>query len=269
MHPSPTRVHERPLAGRRVLVTRAEEQAGELIERLRVMGAEPIPCATIRSAPPVDWPPLDAAIARLSSYDWVIFTSANGVRYFVERATERGCSPAALDRLKVGAVGRATADALARHGIRVDFVPAEYVAESLVAGIGDVAGQRILLPRADLARRTLVDGLAAKGAYVDDVVAYRTLPAEPADCGLLGDVAAPLALDVATFTSASTVRNFVALLGERPAREALGSALVACIGPVTARAAEEAGLHVDILAQEHTLDGLLRAIITFLEEHPS
>ena len=262
----PTRSAECPLAGQRILVTRAEDQAGELSERLRVLGAEPIPCATIRTAPPADWSPLDTGIDQLSSYDWVIFTSANGARYFFERAASRGHATAALHDLKVGAVGRATARALGRHGIRVDFVPDEYVAEALVAGIGDVAGQRILLPRADIARRALADGLAAKGALVDDVVAYRTLPADPADCGLLVGATTPLAVDIATFTSASTVRNFVALLGERSPREVLAGAIIACIGPITAHAAEEAGLHVDILAPEHTLEGLLRAIITFLEE---
>jgi uroporphyrinogen III methyltransferase/synthase len=106
----------------------------------------------------------------------------------------------------------------------------------------------------------------AKGAFVDDVVAYRTLPADPADCGLLVGAATSLPVDIATFTSASTVRNFVALLGERSPCEVLAGAIIACIGPITAQAAEETGLHVDILAPEHTLEGLLRAIITFLEE---
>ncbi len=269
MRTSPARSAERPLAGRRILITRGEDQAGQLTERLRALGADPIPCSTIRTAPPADWTPLDTALDHLGSYDWVIFTSANGVRYFTERAVLRGHAAAALHNLKVGAVGRATALALGRHGIRVDFVPNEFVAEALVAGIGDIAGLRILLPRADLARKALMDGLVAKGARVDDVVAYRTLPADPADCGLLADSTTPLAVDIATFTSASTVRNFAALLGDRPARDALGSAVVACIGPITARAAEEIGLHVDILAREHTLDGLLHAIITFLEEHQS
>ena len=269
MRLSPARSSERPLAGRRILVTRAEDQTGELSERLHALGAEPIPCATIRTAPPVDWTPLDAALEQLGSYDWVIFTSVNGVRYFFERAASRRYATVALHDLKVGAVGRATATALGRHGIRVDFVPGEFVAEALVAGIGDVAGRRVLLPRADIARPALVDGLVRKGARVDDVVAYRTLPADPASCGLLVGATTPLPVDVATFTSASTVRNFMALLGDRSPREVLAGTIIACIGPITAHAAEEAGLHVDVLAPEHTLEGLLRAIITFLEEQRS
>lgn len=252
-----------PLAGRRILVTRAAEQAGELAERLRVLGAEPIVCATITSAPPLDWQPLDQALAQLARYDWVIFTSATGVRSFFERAATLGLATDALSVLMVGAVGRVTARALEQRGVRVDFVPDEYVAEALVAGIGDVDGQRILLPRADIARKTLVDGLLAKGALVDDVVAYRTLPADPGDCEL------PFDVDIATFTSASTVRNFVTWLGKRPVCEALPGARIACIGPITAQAAAAAGLKVDILAAEHTLDGLIDAITTFLEEHPS
>lgn len=251
------------LSGRRILVTRAAEQAGELAERLRALGAEPIICATIQSAPPLDWQPLDRALAQVERYDWLIFTSATGVRSFFERATTLGLAMEVLSERQVGAVGRATARALEQRGVRVDFVPDEYVAEALVAGIGDVEGQRILLPRADIAGKILVDGLLAKGALVDDVVAYRTLPAEPGDCEL------PFDVDIAIFTSASTVRNLVAWLGTRPVCQALPGAVIACIGPITAQAAAAAGLKVDILAAEHTLDGLIDAITTFLEDHPS
>jgi uroporphyrinogen-III synthase len=234
-----------------------------LSERLRAVGAEPIICAMIKSAPPLDWAPLDRALERLKHYDWVIFTSANGVRSFFERATVLERSTEELRDRRIGAVGRATAKALEEHGEPVDFVPDEYVAEAIVAGIGDIAGRRILLPRADIARKVLVEGLEAKGALVDDVIAYRTLPADP------GNDLLPSGVDIATFTSASAVRNFVVWLGDRPAHEVLIGAVIACIGPITARAAEEAGLGVDVVAPEHTLDGLIRAVITFLEEHRS
>lgn len=252
-----------PLSGLRILVTRAEEQAGELAERLRALGAVAIVYSTISHAPPLDWTPLDQALANLAQYDWVIFTSANGVRFCFERAATLGLPMDKVCDVRVAAVGRATAQALAEQGVRVDFVPDQYVAEALVAGINNVAGQRILLPRADIARKTLVEAFVAKGALVDDVIAYRTLPAAPP----ANDHA--LNVDIATFTSASTVRNLAAWLRPQPLSEALAGARIACIGPITAQTAIAAGLAVEIVATEHTLDGLIRAITTNLEAHPS
>jgi uroporphyrinogen III methyltransferase / synthase len=254
-----------PLAGRRVLVTRPEGQNAGLAGRLRELGAEPLVCPTVRIAPPEDTAPLDAAIARLAGYDWAIFTSANGVRFFWERLAAAGGNAEALAALRLGAIGPATAAALAGHGLHVDFVPERYVAEGIVEGIGDVAGQRILLPRADIARRALVDGLREKGALVDEVVAYHTTAAGDGEgTWLLPDGER---IDIATFTSPSTVRNFVALLGEGPSAEALAGTTIACIGPITAAAAEDLGLHADIVAAEHTVDGLIDAIIAHEEGH--
>ncbi|MDQ5851066.1 MAG: uroporphyrinogen-III synthase, partial [Chloroflexota bacterium] len=165
---------------------------------------------------------------------------------------------------RLAAIGPATADALAGHRLSVDFVPDQYVAESIVDGIGDVRGQRILLPRADIARRALVEGLEARGAEVQEVTAYRTLPANPGDLkSLLGQEPA---IDIATFTSPSTVHNFVALLEDGLIQHVLGRAVVACIGPITARAAQAEGLRVDIVATEHTTSGLLQAIVGYVEE---
>ena len=250
-----------PLQGRRVLVTRAEEQAGAFMQRLRELGAEPIPCPTIAIAPPEDWAQLDDAIARLGSYDWIIFTSVNGVRFFFERLHATGGSTGWSGRLHIAAIGPATARAVEAHGLGVAFVPEEYVAESIVAGMPDVAGRRILLPRADIARKALVEGLVARGAVVDEVTAYRTV--SPIECGTLpegGDI------DIATFTSPSTVHNFVALFENGAASSVLRGAAIACIGPITAQAARQQGLPVTILARQHTLDGLLEAIIRFVEE---
>lgn len=250
-----------PLSGLRILVTRAEEQAGALAERLRALGAEPVVCSTISHAPPLDWSPLDRALADLRRYNWLIFSSANGVRFFFERAATLGVALDGLSSIKVAAVGRSTAQALAKYSVQVDFVPERYDAEALVVGMMDVSGLHMLFPRADIARPTIVDGLTAQGALVDDVIAYRTLPAAPDERGTLHNI------DIATFTSASTVRNLATWLGAQTLTEALAGARIACIGPITAQTATEYGLSVDILATEHTLDGLIRAITTSLEAH--
>jgi uroporphyrinogen-III synthase len=252
---------ERPLAGRRVLVTRPEGQADELVRCLEALGAEPVLCSTVRIVPPADFGPMDAAIARLTDYDWVIFTSVNGVRFFFGRLAAAGTGAGALASLHLGAIGPATAEALERQGLRAAFVPQEYVAEAILGEIGDVAGARILLPRADIARKALAEGLRAKGARVDEVVAYQTVAIED------GDQPVPAQkIDVATFTSPSTVRNFVAMLrGQAPA-EVLQDAIVACIGPITAAAAQAEGLRVDVVAPEHTVPGLLDALIRYVKE---
>ncbi len=244
-----------PLAGLRVLVTRPEEQAGELNRRLRELGAEPVACPTIRVEAPEDSRPLDDAIAGIERYGWVIFTSVNGVRFFAGRLAALGCEPARLNQVRLAAIGPATARALAELGLRVEFVPRRYVAEAIVEEIGDVAGQRVLLPRADIARKALAEGLRDKGAQVDEVTAYRTVAA---------DASLPAGpIDIATFTSPSTVRSFVALVeaaGQDPAGY-LARSRVACIGPITAQAAEAEGLRVDVVADEHTVEGLIAAIV--------
>ncbi len=249
-----------PLAGWRVLVTRPAGQADDLVGRLRSLGAEPVVCPTIRIVPPPDWAPLDRALAQLGSYDWVIFTSVNGVRFVGERLAALGSSAAALAGCRLAAIGPATRQALLDQGLSVALMPGKYVAEAILDEIGDVAGQRILLPRADIARKALAEGLQARGAQVDEAAAYSTvaaaedLPAGP--------------VDVATFTSPSTVRNFLGLLDAagQAAGAYLTGARVACIGPITARAALEAGLPVDIEASEHTVDGLVRALVSYREQ---
>jgi uroporphyrinogen-III synthase len=245
-----------PLDGLRVLVTRPAEQAADLLDRLRTLGAVPVLCPTIQIAPPASYAPLDRAMAGLAAYDWVIFTSVNGVRFFMERLAALGHAPADLSSPHIAAIGPATAHALADHGLTVSLVPRRYVAEAILDEIGDVAGQRILLPRADIARKALAAGLQARGAEVDEVAAYRTVAAAGTD--LPGGH-----VDIATFTSPSTVHNLVALFDAagRSLPEYLAGATVACIGPITAQAAREEGLDVDIEAQEHTVDGLLRAIL--------
>jgi uroporphyrinogen-III synthase len=248
-----------PLTGLRVVVTRPENQAQELCDRLRALGAEPVIFPTISIVPPEAGGPLDQSIARLPNYDWVIFTSVNGVKHFWARLVEAGRSSRAdgedelFIRGRVAAIGPATAEALRQRGVLAHLMPAEYRAEAIVDEIGDVAGQRILLPRADIARPALADGLRAKGAQVDDVPAYRTVRGEPPAAAF--DVLRA-GVDVVTFTSSSTVRNFVSLTQGLD----FGDPLIACIGPVTAATARELGLRVDVTAEEYTVDGLLEAL---------
>jgi uroporphyrinogen-III synthase len=253
-----------PLTGLRVVVTRSESQAEELCDHLRDLGAEPILFPVIAIVPPEVGGPLDQAIARLSDYDWIVFTSVNGVEHFWRRLVEAGRSwgENGLDELpfrgKVAAIGPATAEALRQHGAPVHLMPGEYRAEAILDAIGDVAGQRMLLPRADIARPALADGLRADGAQVDDVPAYRTVPGEPPRDAFEALCAG---VDVVTFTSSSTVRNFVSLTRGLN----YGEPLIACIGPVTAATVRELGLRVDVVAEAYTIDGLLESLISNLQ----
>ena len=250
------------LSGRRVLVTRPEAQSEGLLRRLRALGAQPVVCPTIRIQGPADWRALDEAIGRLSDYDWLIFTSVNGVTFFFERLTalDAGLEALRSPRLRLAAIGPATAHALEAQGLAVAFVPSRYVAEAILEEIGSVAGSHILLPRADIARKALAEGLRDQGALVDEVTAYRTVSAAGEALMLPDELAR--GVDIATFTSPSTVHGFLDLLeaAGRPVGQALAGAKIACIGPITARAAQEAGLRVDIVASEHTVEGLLNAI---------
>jgi uroporphyrinogen III methyltransferase/synthase len=235
-----------PLAGRRIVVTRPAERAGPLIARLRARGAEPIAFPTIRLVP-ADPGPLDAAIRALAGFHWIIFTSLPGVVAFFERLAGCGMDAAQLARHRVAAIGPVTAAALRERGVEPAFMPAEFVAEAILDGIGDVAGLAILLPRADIARQALADGLRERGARVTEVAAYRTVGAEVPPPDVTG-------ADAVTFTSSSTVRHFI----EAGAR--VGAAKVVCIGPVTAATARESGLTVHAVAAEYTEDGLIEAL---------
>lgn len=254
------RLDRRPLFGRRVLVTRSREQASVLSDRLMELGAEPIEFPLIQIISPEDYSPLDEAIRRLSRYDWIIFTSVNGVRAFVARLKAQGKDIRALGGLKICAIGPATAAELSRYCLNVDYVPDKYVAEAIVEGMGDVAGQRILLPRADVAREVLAVELAKAGAEVDEVVAYRTVLGDSPDADVK-DMLLSGEIDIVTFTSSSTVRNFVAMMRHGDLTEILEGVTVACIGPITARTARELGIKVDVVAEEYTIEGLIKAIV--------
>jgi len=257
------------LAEKRVVVTRERSQAGEMASRLAEAGAVPILFPTIEIAPMDDLARLDQALQELASYDWVVFTSRNGVRIFWDRWSRLASAPDATlvfpPSVRLAAIGPGTAAAIRECSGRVDLIPDEYIAEALVDGLKPRKGLRVLLPRAEAAREALADGLVALGAQVEEIPTYRTLPAAPDREGL-----AELArgVDAITFTSSSTVRNFVELVVGMPSPNRgqgfpLGAAVIACLGPVTASTAKALGLPVDLTAQEYTIDGLVRA----LEKH--
>ncbi len=257
---------ERPLSGTRILVTRAKEQASELTAKLEELGAEVFECPVIRTAPPDDWAPLDEAIGRLGGYGWAVFTSANGVRFLFERLADLGKDARALGGVKLGAIGPATARELEARGVKADLVPKEFHGEAVAAALhealGDVAGVRILVPQAVVARDVLPVELGRLGAEVDVVPAYQTVPDE----SKAAEAKALLSsggIDVVTFTSGSTARNLMAILGD-DALELLGRVKIACIGPITTGAAEKLGLRVAATAAEYTVPGLVEAILTLV-----
>jgi uroporphyrinogen III methyltransferase/synthase len=256
----------RPLFGRRVLVTRPREQAGELADRLTALGAEAIAAPLIQVTPPDDWGPLRAAAAEANTYDWIVFTSANAVASFMKALLEGEHDVRRLAGPRICAVGRGTADKLAQHGIKADIVPDEFRAEAAAAAItaaGPVKGSRVLLPRADIGREVIADTLRQAGAQVTDVIAYHTrlidTPREgdPDVYGMLLQGR----IDVVTFASPSSVRSFVKIHGADAAADLLRNTVVAAIGPVTGDAARQLGLPVTIQATTHTIPALVDAIV--------
>jgi len=244
------------LRDKRVLVTRAIGQNTKLSQQLASVGAVPVEFPTIQIGPPADPTPLNTAIANLGNYQWLILTSANGVKYFWQHLLATGKNATDLQHMRIAAIGPATAAEIRARGLAIDVIPAEHMAEMLVAAMPHVTGQRMLFPTADIARDALVDGLAANGAIVERVTAYQNTPVtDPGDLPKLLPT-----LDVLTFTSASTARNFVNLLQPEKPTTAIGSAIVACIGPVTADAAADAGLPVHVIAETYTIPGLVEAL---------
>ena len=249
----------RPLFGKRVLVTRSRTQSADLVERLERAGAEPVEVPTIEIQPVEDTREIDSALARLTDYDWVVFTSTNTVEQLFGRLDALGRDARLFHASRVAAIGTATVAALRERGIVADLVSRESVSQSLIDGLKEqgVAGQCILLPGAEVRPERLRLGLEKLGADVHEVILYRTvLPS-----GASGRLAEALesGVDVITFTSSSTVTNLMALLdGDTERLEEVG---IACIGPVTAETARKAGLSVDILAEDSTAAGLVNAIV--------
>lgn len=261
----------RPLFGKRILVTRAREQAGELSSLLAEYGAEPVEYPVIQTVPPESWHEVDAALADLGRYHWLVFTSVNGIRPFMERLHSRGQDARALSGLRIGCIGPRTAEELARYGLHADLIPAQFQAEGLITAMTEagVSGRRILIARAAVAREILPDQLRAAGAEVRVVTVYRTIR-PVSEVERLKDQLARRDLHVMTFASSSTVRNFCALFENRDDMRTLTTGVaVACIGPITAQTAEEEGLPVTIIAKDNTIPALVDAIVHYFYHVPS
>jgi len=256
---------ERPLFGKRIAVTRPREDAPDLSDRLAALGAEPIVAPMIRMAAPEDWAPLDNAIDAVGTADWIIFTSVNAVDQFMLRLYRGGRDVRELKGVKLCAVGPSARDRLMRYAVKVDLIPPDFQAEGVVASLDafeKVAGKHFLLPRADVGRERLAEALKAAGAEVTDVVAYRALPADldPERDPDLYRMLLDGEVDVVTFTSAASVRNFAATFGAEQSADLLQQTVVAVCGPVTAEAASRLGIGVSIMPAEYTLDALVDSI---------
>ncbi len=247
-----------PLFGKRILVTRSRHQAGALSRLLSERGARPVELPAIDIQPIVDTTEFDQAISRLDRYNWIIFTSVNGVEIFFKRLYSLKQDARALHSLKIGVIGPATAKALEQKGIIPDYCPAIYTGEGLIAGLKswNIKGERFLLPRADIADKALTEGITRLGAEVHEIAVYRTVPVADA-VSELKKLLASGEIDVVTFTSSSTVSNLVAALGDKSKKN---DVIIACIGPKTADTVAGAGFKADIVAREHTIPGLIEAI---------
>lgn len=253
----------RPLFGKQILVTRARKQASVLSQLLRQLGAEPMEVPAIEITIPEDNPPLEKALNALERYHWIIFTSANGVEAFFHHLNKLGKDSRQLKGISICAIGPATEEALGKRGLRADLVPQDYTTEGILLSLmkESLSGKSFLLPRAEIANPELAQGLLRRGAKVEEIALYQTI--SPSQ--MLSQARQKLErgeIDIATFTSSSTVRNLVAMLSGK--LDLLNKVEIACIGPVTAATAQELGLKVDIVAREHTIPGLVAAI---LEEH--
>jgi uroporphyrinogen III methyltransferase/synthase len=255
---------DKPLAGKRVIITRARKQAGSLAQRIEALGGEVIELPTIEIAPPADFTAFDAALARIGSYDWLIFTSVNGINVFLARLNHVGKSVMDLKKLKTAAVGAATAERLTAAGISLDLLPARYQAEGLLDAFDaeEMHGKRVLIPQAVRARDILPATLRRWGADVVVIEAYRTV-APACDSGSVKQRLQRGEVDIVTFTSSSTASNFSQLFGGAALKSIVGNAAIACIGPITAKTVQELGGQVAILARQSTIDGLIEALVKY------
>ncbi len=247
----------------RILITRPRAQSTAFAAALTAAGFEPIYFPVIEIRPMDDNTALDRALLKLACYDWVVFTSVNGVEAVWEHLP-----PLPMGEglgVRVAAIGPKTADALRARGVNPDFVPDEYVAEAILPGLGDLRGRWVLLPRAEIARKALPNAIAKADGVAHEIAVYHTLPAEPDPAGL---AALRSGVDVVTLTSPSTVQNFVAIVrqhGLDPLRLP-GNPMFACIGPITEQAARDEGLNNLVMADEYTTEGLIRVIVKLLNQ---
>jgi len=258
----------RPLFGKKIVVTRPEDQAAAFIRTLSELGAECLLFPTIAILPPASWKELDRAIKSLSRYDWILFTSVNGVRYFFKRLGVQKKDTRYLKGINIGAIGPETAAVLIDMGINPDLIPDQYWAEGVVERLkrSVLNGKRILLPRPVIARDYIPKKLTELGAIVDVAEAYQTVKPDYS-YHQLRMLFKDGAIDMITLTSPSTVDNFLALLKGESIFKEIVKAKVACIGPITAQRAIERGLRVDIVPDEYTVDALTKAIIQYYTKH--
>ena len=256
----------KPLFGKRVLVTRTREQASSLSKRIEDLGGEAIEFPTIKIERPENYDEIDKAIGEIEKYQWIIFTSVNGVQAFFDRMKRLHFDIRLLCNAKLCAIGPATAKALEDMGFTIEYIPEEYKAEGIIEGLEEKikVGDHVLLPRADIARELLITELERLGAKVDNVHVYRTVIPEQ-NRGLLLDLLENEGVDIITFTSSSTVRNFIQILGEEN-KNLLETKKLAVIGPITEETAKSLGLNIDIMAGEYTIDGLVTAIREYYKE---
>lgn len=261
---------EQLLRGRTIIITRAVAQAAEFAAVLEGYGARVISCPVIEIVEPESYAALDEAIENLYGYDWLIFTSVNGVDHFMRRMEARGVDVSELDDLRVCAIGEATSDRLRRARVHVDLVPEQFKAEGVFAalerfigGREQLRGKNFLIPRAATARDYLPRALEEAGARVDVVAAYRTIAPHSSELGRVRALLAGGAVDCITFTSSSTVRNFAQLFDTTDLGGMLEGAAIACIGDITAATAAEYGLHTDIQPEEFTTLALAQAIAAY------
>jgi len=257
-------MNKKSLAGKRILITRAREQSGDFAAQLKKRGAEVIEFPTIEMVPPLHWGEVDRAIDQLKSYDWIIFTSANGVDFFWQRVKERGKNLRLPSSLKVCAIGPATAHRLKEKRASVHYVPEKFVAESILEGFEKMffKGKRILLARAKKARDILPKGLRKMGAEVEVVAVYRTVKPRGGS-KKLKKLLAEGKIDVIAFTSSSTVNHFAGLLKTENLKKLVKGIAIACIGPVTARTAKEWALKVQVQPKQYTIPDLTQAIAEY------
>ncbi len=255
-----------------MLVTRAKAQASELSNLIRARGGEPIECPTIDIAPPDDWAEVDEAIEQLATYQWLVFTSVNGVKAFMQRLWSRGRDARALAGLQVCCIGPRTAEEVRQFGIDADLVPETYQAEGLIETLkrAGVSGQRVLLARAAQAREILPDELQRSGAFVRVVKVYKTV-APAIEREHVQQLFRDHSIDVVMFASSSTVRNFFQLFdGVRDVKTHLNGTIIASIGPITAETIREMGLDVHVMAVQNTIPALVQSLVDYVRhEVPS
>lgn len=258
---------KKPLLGRKILITRARHQAAHLVQLLHNHGAEPISFPTIEIRPPENWDGVDRAIDNISKYDWIIFTSTNGVSFFMGRLRDRNMDIRDLKGIRIGAIGSSTAQCVEAMGIKVDLLPEEYRAEGILEELAneEVRGLRFLLPRAEKARDILPEELGKRGADVDVVAAYRTVIPDTGGEEIISLIK-DSQIDLITFTSSSTVTHFVEIIGNDTLAELLKGITVASIGPITAEKAKELGIETDIMPDEYTIEGMIREIVRYYKE---